>query len=294
MSRTASFKILLTILVSLGLSSVLSAKLLKPVKNGEKKEILIVNSKRRLYYPVEDEGLTYLVQGPTRIEFISRYPYPGKTKKRQSFKYTIILDKSDSIHVSHRYKIQSSIKSVQHPNHSYTYSGNYFINIPDGQHEIRVIPPRSKQKYPVLIRVLSKEFDPPRNKSTVLVPMVSQSARHINIESSVVSYYSGTKMTPLQVEVKGNKTLRIYTRLAFEDWMGREESYRIRVREGKKVIGTYYFSSERSSDAIIAEEPERVPGKWRSCEIHTPDRGASYTIEVVESDREVLMRFLEY
>ena len=71
MSQTVYYKLSLYFLIILFASPV-KAKLLKPVKNGEEKEILIVNSKRRLYYPVKEEGLTYSVIGPARIEFISR------------------------------------------------------------------------------------------------------------------------------------------------------------------------------------------------------------------------------
>ena len=59
--------------------------------------------------------------------------------------------------VNHRYKVQKSIKSVQHPKHKYTYSGNYFINLGIGRHKVVIIPEK-RQKYPVLMRVLSKEF----------------------------------------------------------------------------------------------------------------------------------------
>ena len=66
----------------------LEAKLLKPVKNSEEKEILMVNGKRRLYYPVREEGVHYAIEGPARIEFISRYPVIKKKKKSHMLVYT--------------------------------------------------------------------------------------------------------------------------------------------------------------------------------------------------------------
>ena len=61
----------------------LEAKLLKPSKNIDEKEILIINGKRRLYYPIKDQNIHYAVQGPSRIEFISRYPVIRNKKKSQ-------------------------------------------------------------------------------------------------------------------------------------------------------------------------------------------------------------------
>ena len=57
------------------------AKLLRPTKDRDQKEILVVNSKRRVYYPVKDSGLQYQVSGPTRVEFISRYQFFEDEKK---------------------------------------------------------------------------------------------------------------------------------------------------------------------------------------------------------------------
>ena len=80
----------------------LEAKLLKPTKSSKEKEILMVNGKRRLYYPTSNEGTHYAVQGPTRIEFISRYPVIKNHKKSHPFKYLIVIDGEDTVSVRHR------------------------------------------------------------------------------------------------------------------------------------------------------------------------------------------------
>ena len=76
--------------------------------------------------------------------------------------------------------------------------------------------------------------------------------------------------------------------------MGQEESYRLRVREGDKVIGTYYFSTERSSASLIEGRPLKVPGKWRSCEINVPSGKHRYDFEVLGKEKSVLIRFILY
>ena len=50
MNQTVYFKYF--VLLSLFIGLPIEAKLLKPSKDGEKKEILLINGKRRLYYPV--------------------------------------------------------------------------------------------------------------------------------------------------------------------------------------------------------------------------------------------------
>ena len=271
----------------------LEAKLLKPTKNSEEKEILMVNGKRRLYYPVREEGVHYAIEGPTRIEFISRYPVIKKKKKSHSFQYSIVIDGADTVSVRHRYKVQRSIKSVQHPKHNYTYSGNYFINLDKGSHTIELLA-NKVQKYPVLMRVITKEFESMGKEKRVLQPMVHKNSVDLVTNGRSINYFECVSGLPLQVEARGNKILRILTRLQFSDSMGQEESYRLRVSEGKKVIGTYYFNTERSSVSQIDDRMDKVPGKWRSCNVAVPKGKHRYDIEVLDKEKVVLTRFILY
>ena len=106
----------LILLLAVIIISPLEAKLLKPTRNGEEKEVLIVNTKRRLYYPIKNDGILYAMEGPMRLEFISRYPVLRKKKKSHSYHYRIVLDGRDTVQVNHGYKVQKAIKSIQHPN----------------------------------------------------------------------------------------------------------------------------------------------------------------------------------
>ena len=292
MNQTVYSKIISLIILGIFLSP-LEAKLLKPSKNGEEKEILIVNSKRRLYYPIKENGLHYSIEGPMRVEFISRYPALKKKKQSHHFQYRIVLNGRDTIMVKHRYKVQKTIKSVQHPKHKYTHSGNYFINLGKGTNTLELLA-SDDFKYPVLIRVISKEFESLGKGTTILMPRVHQSSVKLISDNKEVQYYECTSELPLQIEAIGQKTLRILNRLEFSAEMGQEESYRLRVREGKKVVGTYYFNTERSSASQIQNRADKVPGKWRSCEISVPKGKHTYSIEVADKEKAVLTRFILY
>ena len=291
MNQIAYFKFFIFSLLLLAFP--LEAKLLKPSKDGEKKEILIINGKRRLYYPAEAEGLYYSINGPTRLEFISRYPVLRKKNKSKPYSYSIILNDKDTIIVNHRYKVQKSIKSIQHPKHKYTYSGNYFINLNSGTHKVAIYPDK-KLKYPVLMRVLSKEFGAVTNKKQILQPLIHQNSLKIKVGDSDIAYYECTSQYPLKIEANGEKTLRIMSRLQFSASMGQEESYRIKVKEKNKIIGTYYFSTERSSNSFILKRLDKVPGKWRTCEIKVPKGKHNYSIEIPDKHKAVLTRFILY
>jgi len=273
--------------------SALSAELLKPTIGGEEKEILKISDKRRIYTIMREDPLVYQVNGPARIELITRYPSPEKSKKSQPFSYQLVVDNEEPIKINHRYKLQKGIRSVQHPSHYYTYSGNYFINIKDGDHTL-TMSANAEQKYPVLLRVIKKGFKTSLNNMHELQPMVFQTNSTVVVSGKDISYYDLNHGRPLQLEMEGPKILRILSRLLFESQMGELESYRIRVKSGRKVLGTYYMSTERSSDSTVEGQSDKVPGKWRTCEVTIPEGKHVISVELVEKERSVLTRFQEF
>ena len=286
-------KVLFKVLFIIFFYSAVNAELLKPTIGGEEKEILKISDKRRIYTVLSTDSLVYEISGPARVELISRYPSSKKTKKSQNFSYVLLINDEKPITINHRYKIQKSIRSVQHPNHYYTYSGNYFFNINDGNHRI-ILKPIEKKGYPVLIRLLKKDFEKPSNNRSELTPMVFQSNRKVMVDKRPVSYYELTNNRPLQLELNGPKKLRVLSRLIFDEYMGSNDTYRIRIKNGKKVLGTYFISSERSSTSYIIGIDDKVPGKWRTCEIDIPKGSQVITVEVVEKNRNILTRFQAY
>ena len=290
MNQTVLFRILLLLFTGY---SALTAELLKPTIGGEEKEILKIAGKRRIYTIMRDDSLIYQVNGPARIELITRYPSPEKSKKSQPFSYQLVIDNEDPITINHRYKLHKSIRSVQHPSHYYTYSGNYYINIKDGDHTL-TMSTNADQKYPVLLRVIKKRFKTSLNKINELQPMVFQANRTVEVSGKDISYYELIYGRPLQLNLDGPKTLRILSRLLFDSEMGTEESFRIRVKSGRKVLGTYYMSTERSSDSRVKDQPDKVPGKWRTCDVTIPAGKRVISVELVEKERSVLTRFQEY
>ena len=289
MNQTVLSRILLLLFTGY---SALSAELLKPTIGGEEKEILKIADKRRMYTIMREDPLVYQVNGPARIELITRYPSPEKSKKSQPFSYQLVVDNEEPIKINHRYKLQKSIRSVQHPSHYYTYSGNYFINIKDGDHTL-TMSANADQKYPVLLRVIKKGFKTSLNNMHELQPMVFQTNRTVVVSGKDISYYDLNHGRPLQLEMEGPKILRILSRLLFESQMGELESYRIRVKSGRKVLGTYYMSTERSSDSTVEGQSDIVPGKWRTCEVTIPEGKYVISVELVEKERSVLTRFQE-
>ena len=67
----------------------------------DKKEILTINERKRTYYQLHNNSLTYKMAGPKRVEIIARGVVPKKDYKEVSFSYKLIMDNGDSIIISH-------------------------------------------------------------------------------------------------------------------------------------------------------------------------------------------------
>jgi hypothetical protein len=54
------------------------------------------------------------------------------------------------------------------------------------------------------------------------------------------------------------------------------------------------MSTERSSDSTVKDQPDKVPGIWRTCEVIISAGEQVVSVELVEKERSVLTRFQEY
>jgi len=125
-------------------------------------------------------------------------------------------------------------------------------------------------------------------------PSASKKSINLISDEKVLEYFELNSSIPIQIKVMKGKTLKITNRLVFSDNMGPEESYRIRIKNDKKVLGTFFFNTERSSRSVIKEYPNKVPGKWRSCEIPPSKKDNIYTIEGLDGEKLILARFMVY
>ena len=132
-----------------------------------------------------------------------------------------------------------------------------------------------------------------KNQKTI-APMVHKESVNIDLSGKKLKYFECNNDIPLQIEAFGPKTLRIISRLEFTEKMGSQESYRIHVKSGIKVIGTYFFNTERSGSSKIQGKSDKVPGKWRSCELKVPIGKNNFSIEVFDEGKTVLTRFMLY
>ena len=116
------------------------------------KENLLYNENEREYFLLYKDELNYGIEGPIRLEIISRRAIPEKSKRKYEFGYTILLEGSKPVNVIHSKYKKKNMMSILHPGHGYTQSGNTIVNLPVGKHNLKIIPMHKGK--PVLIRII--------------------------------------------------------------------------------------------------------------------------------------------
>lgn len=279
-----------TILLSLIMGSLvtfLSAELLKPI-DSDQREILMISGKRWTYYTLYREAISFDVTGPMRLKMYSRVTSPTKSTDYVGYGFGIQVDNQDPYAVAHKQKLSNGIKSQQHPNHFYSHAAKDFFTVPEGKHTLKLVP--NADGAPVIIRVL-EDLTSSAGKKQRLIPVVKQTPVKITVDGTALSYYELTHKTDLLLSVNGAGTLETVSRLAFENWMGSEQDYRIQVWDGGSLLGTYYFTSDRSEKSEIDGHKELVPGKWRSCRIVLPAGNHKLKIRLLDKERQAFVRF---
>ncbi len=271
-------------------AGVIEGKMIPPVET-DKKEILTINDKRRSYFQLHGNSLTWKITGPKRIEIIARRAVPRRDNQEKTFGYRITLDTLSTEIVEHTAIRSKGVTSSQHPGHGYTKSGHYSVKIPAGDHVIDVRPVRDRSK-PVLVRMIEKKIITSNDSGEYI--QAGSTTHHLKIGNTRVRYSPLSYGDTFSINPTGYSQIKIYSRLAFQHWRNGEDTYRLRIFQGNRIIGTYYFSSERSELSEVEEDKTIIPAKWRSCDIQTPEKKTPYSIELLDEEKTVYVRCIGF
>lgn len=274
------------LVLALILSSAFGA-VIKPQDGKKLRDILVVSGNRSSYYTVNKKELVYDVKGPQRIKIYSRAVLSSKRSKSQPYGFEVQLNGEDPLKVNHKQKISRGVKSPQHPNHYFSRAAIDYINVPAGVNKVIIRP--KKGSVPVMVRVLEDKKAPKGKKKRVEALSAEEPIKLVSKGKSL-SYYALSKDHPLFVTMEGPVNLEITSRLGFGPQMGREESYRIQVQDNGKIVGTYYFLTERSEITTVDGHKEIVPGSWRSCDVKLGKGMHEIKLRLMDKDKQAFIK----
>ncbi len=263
------------------------AGIIKPQDAKKHRDILIVSGNRSSYYTLDDDALVYKVKGPQRIKVYSRAVLSSKQSKSKSFGFEIQLNGNQPLQVNHQQKYSKGVTSPQHPNHYFSKSARDYINVPAGVNQVTIRPKKRGER--IVLRVLEDQ-QAPRGKKKRVDAMSAESPVKLISNGKRLSYYALEKEHPLFVTLDGPVNLEITSRLGFTPQMGREEDYRIQILDNGKVVGTYYFLTDRSEVTTVDGNDRIVPGSWRSCDIKLGKGMHEIKLKLMDDKRQVFVK----
>jgi len=281
-------QISLTLMLLVLMTNLSFARVIKPNDAQDRQDILVVSGKRSSYYTLKDRSLVYAVKGPERLKIYSRAVMFKKTGGTQSYGFEFQINGTQPLQVNHKQSRSKGVKSPQHPNHYFTKPAKDYINIPAGVNELIIRP--QKHTDPILLRVL-KDRQTPRGRKRRVDALSEEAPVILILNSRRLSYYALREAQPLFVNLEGPANLEITSRLAFDPQMGLEEDYRLQILDNGKLVGTYYFTTNRSDQTTVESQQSVVPGKWRSCTVQLADQGLhEVKLRLLDEDRQVFIK----
>ena len=296
MSQNHLYKFLLIIwIVALNITS-LEAKVHKP-KGKEDKIKLRIKDKNRTYYQLDHDGLVYKYIGSQkelidssglkndlkqiggdsiRIGIYSRTIKAPTGRKERNYGFTIQIDNGKPQKLKFK-KVGSKVTSKDRPGWNYTESGIWYIYLPINQKGYKISIKPVKGNPVVYLRLTSRILLKEGNYGNILRTLNDQKRWRIQTDKKTnpTYWYPLEKHKQQQYEIVGPASIRIFTRLLFEDNLTKtKDEYYIKILEDGFENGTYYLNTIISDVTKVVKTDHQV-GRWRSIWLNVP-RGTHY------------------
>ena len=260
----------------------------KPYGKNNEKIKLKIKGKERTYYKLIDEGLTYRAVGKKiekgdsiKIGIFSRSVKSPTGKKDRNYGFTIQIDNQEPITLRYK-KPGSKVTSVDRPGWVYTKSGHWFIYLPYKEKGYKINIQPLKGNSVVYLRLTSNLLIKEGEFSRVLKTVNRQDRWRIITQSENSESKNKTRYwyplkgnNQLQYEIKGPTSVKVFSRLEYNNGSNTDE-YILRIREDGFDLGTYYFTTEKSTSSIVGKT-EKTVSKWRSVWLNIPEGQHFYT-----------------
>ena len=294
MVKRISF-VLLALLVSFlpaaAQSAVAGHHYINPVAFDRKVELLI-SGKRREYYELDaGKQIQIAVQGPARLRAVSRallntpnekldYSYIVERKGGKTFTIVQTAGLSDkALMAGEGTKVVAESRSKT-------------IDVPQGDQVFIFTLPKNAN-HSLIFR-----FSVETNDFTAGAPVVAMTPTEFTKEIDLVAgektvpYYRIGDGNKVSLDIIGPATVKVLSRIEFNESMSGKQKWRIQVAEDGKVKGTYPLSASRS-DTIAYQQTSPYVASWaETFFVEVPKGGHHYEFVLPDSQRTALLRFL--
>lgn len=228
-------------------------------------EPLLINDKSRDYFLLYKKQLHFEVEGPIRLEVISRRAIPKTSTRKYEFGYQLQLDETKPIEINHSKRKYDAVTSISHPGHGYTHSGKSIITLPKGKHMIQFDPIKTGK--PILIRIMKKLYPKLEGIVQSIVPFDSMKTVELSIGEKKRHYLMLEPNKKITINQSIPGVLAVYGKYGFDSQSDELESYQIQIFENgnpKEILiefttkGTMNIPKSRICQWEIGNEQKEI------------------------------------
>ena len=298
----------INIIILLVYLTTLNARVHTPIED-EKNIILMISGKEITYYELDDGliydniGIQYDIGDSIQVGIYSRTIMASAEKKNKKYGFLVQINDNEPKKLKYKKK-GSDVTSPERPGWNYSKSGTWYFYLPiqENGYTIKIEPLDRK---PVVYLRLTTNRIKKKGRFTEVIKTVNHQKK-IKIETKRQGEKKKETISTLwyplngsnlqQFEIKGPSTVRIFSRILFDNNRQMDDYY-IFVREDGIDLGTYYFKSEKSIESSVAVSRDYV-GKWRSLWMNIPDGRHYYTFSLpnmeANKDKTIFIRLKEW
>ena len=277
------------LIISIVLLAGLNAKGLAPIGNEEKIK-LTMGEREWIYYKLNKDGLIYNdiggqydINDSIQVEIHSRTIIGSNSKNTKKYGFTVQINGNDPLELKYK-KNKSKLRNSDRPGWDYTKKGVWYLYLPVQDLMNLEITPIDRKH--VFLRLATSRIKKKGKFKNVLQTVNHQNKIEIKTvrtgnqkkDPIITSWYAVDEENQQQFRIKGPSKIRVFSRILFGDEQIKN-AYYLLVKENGIDLGTYYFTTEISSESLVIKSQEPV-SKWRSIWLTIPEGNHYYTFSL--------------
>ena len=251
-------------------------------KNATSSIAINVSGKNLKYYPIlTDEATILSVRGPGKLKIITRAYLSSNSNNSINYFVYYRINGGQKLKVDFSSADPDTKAYFENSSFGFPSIGeNIIVELARGDNTIEVWNGTKKNK--VCIRSLFTQVKEKKIDWVKISPVYPNEPVSLATNEEVVSYFRYSSSNPLKIKITGPTTLRILNRVEFDYKMKGKISYRVEVRENKKLVNTYMLCSDRSDVTKYKNDGKKTPGKANEIVINVPSGTHLYKLSTLD------------
>jgi hypothetical protein len=248
-----------------------------PTKYGAKADIL-VDSKTLTYYRFDSVApITLSVEGPTRLKILTRVRIPND-REEETYTVTVMRDGEHATAEEFTAPVSERAHYVAFNSFRPGVIRRIYVDVPTGQHHYELL---AEGQAVVDARPFQSAANRPSRVS--LAPREYAAVETFYYGDKALTYYILTEDSPVVLDVVGPTTIKVNTRLMFEQTMVGGQSYVLGVREYDVPEQLYRIESEPSETVTSRDRSDVIPGALRYFMLEVGKGAHTYEFTLVDA-----------